>query len=66
MQVVRSCNDDISIRMGPLKFLCHFLASFPKYGIKDLTMVPIVFVCHVNDHACLRRVKEKKNGEYIL
>lgn len=61
MQVVRPCDDDISIsNNGALKCLFHVWASFHQYGTGDLTTVPRVFVCRVNDHACLRRLREKK------
>lgn len=59
MQSVGSCGDDTSIsNTGVCKFFFHVWASFRQNGPGDLTASPIVFVCCVNDHVCLRRLKK--------
>lgn len=58
MQVVGSCGDDTSIsNPGAFKFFFHLRASFLQYGLGDLTTVPTVFVCCVNNHIRLRQLK---------
>lgn len=59
MQVVGSCGDDTSIsNAGAFKFFFHLRASFLQYGPWDLTTLPTVFVCCVNNHIRLRQLKK--------